>query len=72
MDDKKASDDVDETEVWSAFSATHHYKRSSTGVMEHVSSDYFQADPFRIERPEKISKEDLIGLLEPAKQIDDE
>lgn len=63
--------EINETEVWAKFSATHHYERDAEGKMKHVSSDYFQLDPFGIERPQKISKSDLIGLLEPDLEIDD-
>lgn len=72
MEETKVGDDINEAEVWAKFSATHRYNRASDGVMRHVSTDYFRLDPFGIEPAEKISKEDLIGLLEPASQIDDE
>jgi len=35
--------------------------------MEYVSSDYFEVDPFGISPNEKISKTELIELLEPQK-----
>jgi hypothetical protein len=72
MEETKVGDGIDEAEVWSKFSATHHYKRNAEGVMMHVSTDYFRLDPFGIEPSEKISKEDLISLLEPIQRIDDE
>lgn len=72
MDETKARDGIDEAEVWGKFSATHRYRRNALGAMEHVTTDYFNLDPFGIEPAKNISKEDLIGLLEPAKQIDDE
>lgn len=72
MNDRKVSYGIGKAEVWAKFFVTHHYGRNDDGVMEHVSTDYFRIDAFGLESAEKISKEDLIGLLEPAKQIDAE
>lgn len=69
MNDKQ--DGINEGEVWVKFSGTHHYQRSAAGLLEYVKSDYFRVDPFGIERPEPISKADLIASLEPHPTMSD-